>query len=352
MGPEQSAMTTPDLSQPEARSSSQIEADIRTTRARIDATLEQLGARLNARSLLNSALDWWEARSEGPARSPAGGATQQAYQSVARHLKENPLAALLAGAGLGWIILEAATTSASSSKEQEKASALPGSAQSLSSQEPGSTEKATLLESAKETMSQAKESVSELAQSAQQKASALGESAQEAAGELGRRAQQAYQEVPSSARKLGGRLESGYRASSEQLENAMEQYPLALGIGFAALGALLGLLLPPTRGEDQLFGQSAHQLLGATKDKGQQLLHRGKALTQRVAQSALEQAREEGLTPSAATQSLSQIAGKVTQVARKAKEEATAAAKEEKLNLEQLKGKAAKQAQKKTDENG
>ena len=134
MGPEQSAMTTPpDLSQPEARSSSQIEADIRTTRARIDATLEQLGARLNARSLLNSALDWWEARFEGPARSPAGGATQQAYQSVARHLKENPLAALMAGAGLGWIILEAATTS-SSSKEQEKASALPGSAQSLSSQ--------------------------------------------------------------------------------------------------------------------------------------------------------------------------------------------------------------------------
>jgi ElaB/YqjD/DUF883 family membrane-anchored ribosome-binding protein len=332
MGPKQSAMTTPDLSKPEARSSSQIEADIRTTRARIDSTLEQLGARLNARSLLNSALDWWEARSGGPAKSPAGAATKQAYGSLARHLKENPLAALMIGAGLGWMIIETATSSSTAS-EPEKASALRGSP----SQEPGSPEKSPLLESAKETMSQAKESVTEWAQAAQEKVSTLSESANEAAGELGQRAQQAYQEGRSSARKLGGRLESGYRAGSEQLENALEQYPLALGVGFAALGALIGVLLPPTRGEDQLLGESADQLLSATKDKGQQLLDRGKTLTQRVAQSALEQAREEGLTPAAASQSLSQIAGKVTQVARKAKEEAASAAKEEKLNPEQPK---------------
>ncbi len=325
-------MTKPDLSEPEARSSSQIEADLRNTRARIDATLEQLGARLNARSLLNSALDWWEARSGGPASSPAGAVAKQAYGNLARHLKENPVAALMVGAGLGWMIIETATSSSTAS-EPEKASALPGSP----SQEPGSTEKGSLLESAKETMSQAKESVTEWAEAAQEKVSALSESANEAAGELGQRAQQAYQEGRSSARKLGGRLESGYRSSSAQLENALEQYPLALGVGFAALGALIGVLLPSTRGEDQLFGESSHQLLRATKNKGQQLLDRGKTLTQRVAQSALEEAQEEGLTPAAASQSLSQIAGKVTQVARKTKEEAASAAKEEKLNLEQPK---------------
>jgi Protein of unknown function (DUF3618) len=314
MDPEQSAMTPPDLSEPAARSSSQIEADIRTTRARIDATLEQLGTRLTARSLLNSALDWWEARSGSPgeARRPAGGAAQQAYQSLARQLKENPLAALMVGAGLGWMIIEAASASGSPS-EQEKAAAPAGTP----SPKPGSTKKGTLLESAQESVSQAKESVSELAQAAQQKVSAFSES--------------------SGARKLARTLESGYRSSSEGVENALEQYPLALGVGFAALGALLGVLLPRTRGEDQLVGESSDQLLSATKDKGQQLLDRGKALTKRVAQSALEAARQEDLTPTAATQSLSQIAGKVTQVARKAKDEAASAAKEEKLNLEQPK---------------
>ena len=65
MGPEQSLMTNQELHDQESRSSTEIESDIRQTRGRMDATLDELNDRLSARSLLNSALDWCESRAVG-----------------------------------------------------------------------------------------------------------------------------------------------------------------------------------------------------------------------------------------------------------------------------------------------
>ena len=47
-------------------------------------------------------------------------------------------------------------------------------------------------------------------------------------------AQRVYQEGRLTARKIGHSTESGYHLSAEQLESSTEEYPLAVGIGFAA----------------------------------------------------------------------------------------------------------------------
>jgi hypothetical protein len=120
----------------------------------------------------------------------------------------------------------------------------------------------------------------------------------------------------------------------------MEEYPLALGIGFAALGALIGVLLPRTRQEDKLLGEESDQLVKATKEKGQELLERGKVVAGRVAESVLEDAKQQGLTPEAVTDKISEFAGKVGEVVHKAKEEAGTAAKDAKLTVEHLKEEA------------
>ena len=173
----------------------------------------------------------------------------------------------------------------------------------------------------------------------------MGDAATEAAEDVGRRAQEVYQEGRSTARKIGRSIEGGYHSSAEQLENAIEEYPLAVGIGFAALGALIGVLLPRTRREDELLGEQSDQLVKATKEKGQELLERGKVVAQRVGESALEEARQQGLTPEAAGETISEFAGKVGEVARKAKQEAGTAAKDEKLTLEHLKREASSAAE-------
>ena len=47
----------------------------------------------------------------------------------------------------------------------------------------------------------------------------------------------------------------------------MEEYPLAVGVGFAALGALIGVLLPRTRQEDELLGEQSDELVRQRKRK-------------------------------------------------------------------------------------
>jgi ElaB/YqjD/DUF883 family membrane-anchored ribosome-binding protein len=173
----------------------------------------------------------------------------------------------------------------------------------------------------------------------------VGEAASQTAEELSHRAQNVYQQSSSTALTVGRNLQRGYQSSAAQVENAMEEYPLAVGIGFAALGALIGVLLPRTRQEDELLGEQSDELVRATKEKGEELLERGKAVAQRVSESALQEAQQQGFTPEAVGDKISEFAGKVGEVVQKAKEEAGTAAKDEKLTVENLKEEASSAAE-------
>lgn len=339
-------MTKDELTEQEPRSSTEIESDIRQTRGRMDATLDEIGNRLSARSLLNSALDWWESRG---ADNRSGSAAKDTYETVARRVKENPIPALLVGAGVTWMIIDATTgddnetgveSGPAVSKGMRSGGGPSSPSQYLGDPRDSSDSGPGAAENVKGTLEQAKQSVTEVAGTAKEKVSALGEAATDAAENVSKRARKAYQEGRSTTLKVGRSLESGYHSSAEQLENAVEEYPLAVGIGFAALGALIGVLLPRTRREDELLGEHSDQLVKATKEKGQELLERGKVVAERVAESALEEAKQQGLTPEAARETLSGFAGKVREVAQKAKEESDTAAKDEKLTMSHLKREA------------
>ena len=349
-------MTNEDLQDKEPRSSTEIESDIRQTRGRMDATLDELSNRMTARSLLNSALDWWESRN--PGTLPGRNATSDAYQTVARRVKENPLPSLFIGFGLVWMIIDATT------KDDEEAPSIgkwrdfpykgerPDESGTSSSyavehfEEKDETGDAGgLAESAKNKLGEAKQAVSEVAGSVKEKVAAVGEAANQAADDLGRRAQDVYEQGRTTATKVGRNIQRGYHSSAEQVENAMEEYPLAVGIGFAALGALIGVLLPGTRREDELLGEQSDKLVKATKEKGEELLQRGEAVAQRVTASAVEEARQQGLTPETVGERISEFAGKVGEVVQKAKAEVGTAAKDEKLTVEHLKGEASSAAE-------
>ena len=347
-------MTNEDLHNKEPRSSTEIESDIRQTRGRMDATLDELSDRMTARSLLNSALDWWESRN---ADAPDRGAARDSYRTVARHVKENPLPSLLIGFGLVWMITEAAT------KDDEETGSIAGrnspykGARSDEGGTPSSYPDEYLeeqkeigdvsgfVENAKNKLGEAKEAVSGVAGTVKEKVAAVSEAANQTAEDLGRRAQDVYEQGRTTATKVGRNIQRGYHSSAEQVENAMEEYPLAVGIGFAALGALIGVLLPGTCREDELLGEQSDKLVKATKEKGEELLQRGKVVAQRVTESAVEEARQQGLTPETVGERISEFAGKVGEVVQKAKEEVGTAAKDEKLTVEHLKGEASSAAE-------
>ena len=362
-----------DLQDKEPRSSTEIESDIRQTRGRMDATLDELSGRMSARSLLNSALDWWESRNAG---APGPNATSEAYQTVARRVRENPMPSLLIGFGLVWMIIDATTKSdeetgstgewpdfRSKARRSGEGGTSPSYAVEYFDEQEETGESAGLAESAKHKLGEAKEAVSGVADTVKEKVTAASEAASRTAEDLGRHAQDVYQQGRSRATSVGRKIQSEYNSSAEQVESAMEDYPLAVGFGFAALGALIGVLLPRTRREDELLGEHSDQLVQASKVKGEELLERGKAVAQRVTESAVEEARQQGLTPEAVGEKISEFAGKVGEVAQKAKEEAGTAAKDESLTLEHLKREASSTTesakrdceagvQKKTDEHG
>lgn len=332
------------------RSSSEIESDIRQTRSRMDSTLDQLGERLTARSLLNSALDWWESHSEGTRTSAR---VKDTYQTIIHQVKDNPMPAMLVGAGIAWMLIGAAREEPEY-EEYERPGRMryrgiqrhPLETESFTGGEAGGHEGEKqeggpgLIEKAKDKLAEGKEAIAGAAETAKEKISGMGEAAQRATGEMRHRARESYSRGRSMSRQMGRSLREGYSSSAERFEDAVEEYPLAVGVGFAALGALVGLLLPSTRREDELLGESSDQLVENVKEKGQEILERGKVVGERVAGAAMEEAKKQGITEESVGEKLSEVAGKAGEVARRAKEEASTAAKEQKLTPEQLKAEA------------
>jgi gas vesicle protein len=73
-----------------------------------------------------------------------------------------------------------------------------------------------------------------------------------------------------------------------------KENPLGLAVGGAAVGFLVGLLMPSTRVEDERMGDVADQVKESVRETGQEALERGKQVAQEAGQSAAETARERG----------------------------------------------------------
>ena len=329
-------MKNEEVQNTEDRSSTEIASDIRERRNRMDATLDELSNQFTVRSIVNSALDWWANRQVA---MPGGGVAKSAYRNVAYQVKKHPVPAVLVATGVAWMIIDAA------SEDEGQVSSARGNvddrqAPGVSKQGPHLLEKAEIkldqakhaasdvAGAAKDKASAFADAASDVAGAAKEKASALGDTASEAAENLTRRAQDVYSQGRSTAVKVGQGMQQGYRSGADQLETAVREYPLAVAIGFAAAGALFGVLLPRTRPEDEFMGEKSDQLLDATREKGQELLERGKAVAEQVTESAMIEARQQGLTPEAATDKISEIAGKFGGIAHKVADEGKAAARE------------------------
>ena len=330
-------MKNEEVQNTEDRSSSEIASDIRERRNRMDATLDELSNQFTVRSIVNSVLDWCVNRQVS---MPGGGVAKSAYRNVAYQVRKHPLPAVLVATGIAWMIIDAVSEdegSASSARGDVDDRRVPGAFKEgpdLLEKVPNeartklSMPPAMLLAQPRKRLRPSAMRRASVAGAAKEKASAFGNAASGAAENLTRRAQDVYSQSRSTAVRVGQGVQQGYRSGAEQLETAMRDYPLAVAIGFAAAGALFGVLLPRTRPEDELMGEKSDQLLEATKEKGQELLERGKEVAERVTETAMGEARQQGLTPEAATEKISEIAGKVGEIAHKVTEEGKTAAKE------------------------
>jgi ElaB/YqjD/DUF883 family membrane-anchored ribosome-binding protein len=73
-----------------------------------------------------------------------------------------------------------------------------------------------------------------------------------------------------------------------------QENPLGLAVGGAAVGFVVGLLVPSSRVEDEKIGPMADHVKDQVKETGQEAFDRGKEVAQQATSSAKETAQEVG----------------------------------------------------------
>jgi ElaB/YqjD/DUF883 family membrane-anchored ribosome-binding protein len=92
----------------------------------------------------------------------------------------------------------------------------------------------------------------------------------------------------SGAAPSTGEVKDGAR----QAAGVVQQNPLGLAIGAAAVGFLAGTVIPSTKTEDERIGPLADQVKEQAKATGEEALEHGRQIAQETAETAAEQAQE------------------------------------------------------------
>jgi gas vesicle protein len=80
--------------------------------------------------------------------------------------------------------------------------------------------------------------------------------------------------------------------AGQRAVGVVQENPLGLVIGAAAVGFIAGLLIPSTKVEDERLGPVADQVKEQAKQTGQEAIEHGKQIAQDTAQTAMQQAQE------------------------------------------------------------
>jgi hypothetical protein len=159
--------------------------------------------------------------------------------------------------------------------------------------------------------STAKETVAEAAHTAKEAVVGAKERVAEATGAARERAAELSYQARERARYQAHQARVGFWQT-------MEERPLAVGAAALALGVVAGLMIPSTRKEDELMGETRDRLLERAREVGGEALEKGKQVASVAVDTLKEEVERQELTPE-------KLAEKVRNVAK----EATSTVKEE-----------------------
>jgi Protein of unknown function (DUF3618) len=84
------------------------------------------------------------------------------------------------------------------------------------------------------------------------------------------------------------------KRGATHMRDTAEGNPVGLAIGGAAVGFLIGTLLPQTRVENEQIGEISDRVIEATKDTASEAVERGKQVAQEAVGAAVDTAKESG----------------------------------------------------------
>lgn len=153
--------------------------------------------------------------------------------------------------------------------------------------------------------SSAKEAVAGAAGTARDAVTGAKDRAVEATGAARQRASELSWQARERARRRARQARVGFWET-------MEERPLALGAAAIALGVVAGLMIPSTRKEDELMGETRDRLMERAKEVSGEALDKGKHVAAVAVDTLKEEVERQDLTPERIAEKMRTVARETT----------------------------------------
>ena len=252
-----------------------IASDIQTTRAHMSETIDAIQERLAPERLIADAKESVKIATVKKVQDMTDtvrSSAQGAGNSLMATIRQNPIPALMAGVGLGWLWYRSRSASAQPVGQpryvpQQTANFAYGTA-NLNGMNNGITQETpNLADRAGQVASDARDRVGDLAGTVQERAGDLSDQVQQQAGH-----------------------------TKDALQTAWGQHPLTFGAVAVALGAAAGMLLPETAPEQRLMGSARDMVVQHAQDAVQETTQKVQHVAQRTLDTVQDEAQKQGLT--------------------------------------------------------
>jgi hypothetical protein len=305
-----------------AKSSAELERDVRRSRAQVEEALHELRDRLSPGEWVDQIAHY-------------GGTFTRGLGQIAKH---NPVPVALVGVGLAWILLgsgrndrlpRAADLTPDDLADPDWPETHP-EAESFGAQVRAFADEPAGGSSA--AAARARAGLSEAAERTRAGFEEMGSGSQAAGAADSRRrrfvagarqrAARMRVGVAEGVRRTEARARDYHHRTREGFFHAMQRQPLVLGALGLAAGAALGAMLPPSRQEDELIGDTSDQLKQCAKAGYREGFAKARASVRAASEAARAEAADQGLSREGIESALEAAEHKVASVAEAAAEAA------------------------------
>jgi len=293
----------------------QIKIEIEETRVELTATVDAIQEKLNpsvlmeqakehaqeaVRDVTEQAKDAVREATVGRAEHMMSNATERASgvgSTIMDTIRENPLPAALAGIGLGWLFMKRSHRNgynppvAAYSGDHYWAGNANGGTRSASSGGIGHV--------ASKVQDRAGDMVGQVQDRATDMAGQVQDRAADMAGQVQERATDMVDHVTDTAGHLAETTQQRARRLQGRVGDILEDSPLLAGALALSVGAAIGLAVPSTEQEHELFGEKRDNLMRQVRGTAREMGHKVQRVAEQAQDAAVKAADEQKLTTSA-----------------------------------------------------
>ncbi|MFZ1754355.1 MAG: DUF3618 domain-containing protein [Caldilineaceae bacterium] len=301
-------------------SSDEIRQDIRSTRAGMSETLDAIQSQLHPDNLKNQAQEVIRSSMTEGANAVVNYLSTNRSQigsTVTQAIKRNPVPAALVGLGVGWLLMEGfGDNNPRGNSAPERGPGMGYGSQSMhpyrsaaysrpspapyttAAQAPEDSRIFAGRESVHDSVAEAnghvQEAIGSAADSLRHTASQIGESvhdtAENVADQLHETAEQARARAEAWSKQagnqtayLGENAQQYVQRTGRQVQHTIEDNPVLFGAVAFGVGALIAMMLPETRRENEWMGEAREQVLDTAKEAAQNVAQRAQTVVEEAA---------------------------------------------------------------------